>query len=468
MGCSCDWSRLRFKLDDVCARAVRETFFALFQEGKIYRGKRLVNWDTYLQTAVSDDEVFHDPVKGHFWHFRYPVVDPKPGEPTHITIATTRPETMLGDTAVAVHPDPAAALSRAEKELRRRLSEAPTKEKPDIQKQIDEIERRRGEMLPALEKLRDMAHEGRMLELPLTGREIPLIADEWAKPELGSGCVKITPAHDQNDYDVWQRNLEIGAINILNPDGTLNDNVPEPYRGLAVLKARKAVVADLEAAKLVVEIEDREIDLAHSDRSKTPIEPYLADQWFIKMDELAQTAMDAVADGRVKIIPERYAKGYTDWLSEKRDWPIGRQLWWGHRIPVWTRQDWDHRNASEEMKAFSRQLTKWDGENRITMQKGVVEHQENDVVNNSRGLTAPGEAGCSSNTFRGLLAPGYCDTVHANQNDFFICVRDENDAKIIEEIEARGFIRDTDVLDTCSVRLCGRFRRSAGRSKPRN
>jgi valyl-tRNA synthetase len=336
MGCSCDWQRTRFTLDDVCARAVRETFFALFKEGKIYRGKRLVNWDTFLQTAVSDDEVFHEAVKGHFWHFRYPVVNPKPGEPTHVTIATTRPETMLGDTAVAVHPDPTAALAQAEKELRERLADAPAKEKPDIQAQLEAVEQRRREMLPQLEQLRDMARAGTMLELPLTGRKIPLIADVWAKPELGSGCVKITPAHDQNDYDVWQRHLEIGAINILNPDGTLNKAVPEKYRDLTVKKARDAVVADLEAAGLVVEIEDREIDLAHSDRSKTPIEPYLADQWFVKMDELAQSAMDAVKDGRVKVIPERYAKGYLDWLSEKRDWPIGRQLWWGHQLPVWS------------------------------------------------------------------------------------------------------------------------------------
>lgn len=338
MGCSCDWQRTRFTLDEVCARAVRETFFNLFKEGKIYRGKRLVNWDTFLQTAVSDDEVFHEPVKGHFWHFRYPVVNPKPNEPTHVTIATTRPETMLGDTAVAVHLDPAAALKQSQEDLRQRLADAPAKEKPEIQAQIDEIERRQRKMLPQLEQLRDMARDGRMLELPLTGRQIPLIADEWAKPELGSGCVKITPAHDQNDYDVWQRNLTIGAVNILNPDGTLNENVPEKYRGLEVLKARESVVADLEAIGLVVEIEDRDIDLAHSDRSKTPIEPYLTDQWFVKMDELAQTAMDPVTDGRVKIIPERYAKGYLDWLSEKRDWPIGRQLWWGHRIPVWTKR----------------------------------------------------------------------------------------------------------------------------------
>ena len=338
MGCSCDWERTRFTLDPVCARAVRETFFTLFKEGKIYRGKRLVNWDTFLQTAVSDDEVFHEAVKGHFWHIKYPVVNPKPDEPRHVVVATTRPETMLGDTAVAVHPDPAGALKQAEKELRQRLADAPAKDKPDIQMQIDEVERRQREMLPQLEKLRDMARAGVMLELPLTGRQIPLIADQWAKPELGSGCVKITPAHDQNDYDVWQRHLEIGAVNILNPDGTLNNNVPEKYRGMIVKKARDAVEADLDAAGLIVEKEDREIDMGHSDRSKTPIEPYLTDQWFIKMDELAQTAMDAVTDGRVKIIPDRYGKSYLDWLSEKRDWPIGRQLWWGHRIPVWVKQ----------------------------------------------------------------------------------------------------------------------------------
>jgi valyl-tRNA synthetase len=338
MGCSCDWERTHFTLDPVCARAVRETFFALFKEGKIYRGKRLVNWDTFLQTAVSDDEVFHEVVKGHFWHLKYPVVNPKPDEPRFVVVATTRPETMLGDTAVAVHPDPAGALRQAEKELRQRLADAPTKDKPDIQIQIDDVERRQREMLPQLEKLRDMALAGVLLELPLTGRRIPLVADQWAKPELGSGCVKITPAHDPNDYDVWQRHFEIGAINILNPDGTLNGNVPEKYRGMTVKIAREAVEADLSAAGLVRDKEDRDIDLGHSDRSKTPIEPYLTDQWFIKMDELAQTAMDAVTDGRVKIIPERYGKSYLDWLSEKRDWPIGRQLWWGHRIPVWTKR----------------------------------------------------------------------------------------------------------------------------------
>jgi valyl-tRNA synthetase len=341
MGCSCDWRRTRFTLDEQCARAVRHTFFHMFKDGLIYRGKRLVNWDTFLQTAVSDDEVFHETVKGHFWHFRYPVIDPQPGEPTYVTIATTRPETMLGDTAVAVHPDPAAALAKAERELREKRASAPAKEKADIENQLDDLAERRRSLLPQLEKLRDMARAGCKLLLPLMNRPIPLIADEWAKPELGTGCVKITPAHDPNDYDVWQRHKEIGAINILNPDGMLNE-AAGPYEGLKVLKARERVVADLEAKGLLEKVEDREVELAHSDRSKTPIEPFLADQWFVRMGDspdgkpgLAQSAMDAVTSGRVKIHPERYAKTYLDWLGEKRDWCIGRQLWWGHRVPIW-------------------------------------------------------------------------------------------------------------------------------------
>jgi len=355
LGCSCDWARTRFTLDDQCARAVREWFFRLFKDGKIYRGKRLVNWDTFLQTAVSDDEVFHEPTKGHFWHFKYPVIDCQPGEPTHVTIATTRPETMLGDTAVAVHPDPAKAFDKVEVELREKFLAATAKEKGELEEQMTLLLERRGKMLPQLEQLRDMAHRGVMLELPLSDRKIPLIADEWAKPELGSGCVKITPAHDANDYEVWQRHPEIGLINIMTVDGKLNENVPQQYQGMLMVKqARDRVLKEME--KLIVnglrlfdpetDCEDREIDLAHSDRSKTPIEPYLVDQWFVKMDDdsdgpgsdepgLAQTAMDAVTSGKVKITPDRYAKGYLDWLSEKRDWPIGRQLWWGHQIPIW-------------------------------------------------------------------------------------------------------------------------------------
>ena len=335
MGCSCDWERTRFTLDPICARAVRQTFFSLFQQSLIYRGKKLVNWDTFLQTAVSDDEVFHTPVQGHFWHFRYPVIDPAAGEPEFVEIATTRPETMLGDTAVAVHPDPAAALDKVAQEYQAKLSAAPEKDRPAIEAQLADLEARRQSLLPRLEQLRDMAQAGRQVRLPLLERPIQLIADTWAKPELGSGCVKITPAHDPNDYEVGlRRDLEM--INILNRDGTLNDNAG-PYSGLSIEEARRRVVADLDQRGLLGDVEDREIDLAHSDRSKTPIEPYLADQWFVKMADLAQSAMDAVTNDQVRIVPARYAKGYLDWLSEKRDWPIGRQLWWGHRIPVWTR-----------------------------------------------------------------------------------------------------------------------------------
>ncbi len=333
MGCSCDWQRSRFTLDPVCARAVRHTFFSLFRERLIYRGKRLVNWDTTLRTAVSDDEVFHEEVPGHFWYFHYPVIDRRPGEPKHVTIATTRPETMLGDTAVAVHPNPAAALDKAEADLLARLEAAPQKQKPELQAQLDEINRRRQELLPELMVLRQMALAGRKVMLPLVDREIPLVADEWAKPELGTGCVKITPAHDANDYDVGLRQ-NLPMVSILNLDGTLNENAG-PYEGQTVMESRENVVADMDKLGLLVEVEDRVIDLAHSDRSKTPIEPLLTDQWFVRMDRLSQTAMDAVTDGRVKIIPARYTKGYLDWLGEKRDWPISRQLWWGHRIPVW-------------------------------------------------------------------------------------------------------------------------------------
>jgi valyl-tRNA synthetase len=333
LGASCDWDRTRFTLDEQCAAAVREAFFRLFRQGLVRRGKRLVNWDPFLQTAVSDDEVFHEEVKGHFWHIRYDVIDPEAGEPASVTVATTRPETLLGDTAVAVHPDPAVALAAVERDLREKRAAAAAKEHAAIDAALDDLAARRRDLLPRLETLAAMARAGRQVRLPLLGRAIPLVADEWAKPELGSGCVKITPAHDPNDYDVGRRQT-LPMVNILNPDGTLNAEAG-PYAGLSMNKARQQVVADLEAAGQLEQVEDRLIDLAHSDRSKTPIEPYLADQWFIRMAELAQPAIDAVAEKRIRIVPERYARGYLDWLSEKRDWPVSRQLWWGHRIPIW-------------------------------------------------------------------------------------------------------------------------------------
>ncbi len=413
MGCSCDWRRTRFTLDGTCARAVRHTFFDLFSKGLIYRGKRLVNWDTFLQTAVSDDEVFHSPIKGHFWHFRYPVIDPRPGEPTHVTIATTRPETLLGDTAVPVHPDPATQRNKNGAALLHNLGKAAGKEGDPIQTQLDNIRQRKTTMLSHLEQLRDMAKDGRKVLLPLMDRPIPLVADTWAKPELGSGCVKITPAHDANDYAVWTRQPEIGAINILNPDGTLNGEAGR-YQGLTMKQARKAVVADLEAAGLLAEIEDREIELAHSDRSKTPIEPYLADQWFVKMDQLAQSAMDAVTDGRVTIYPPRYTKGYLDWLGEKRDWPVGRQLWWGHQIPIWSKYSNDEEHHSQLVAELRQQPAIADG----SVPYQVDLNAEYDATN----------------------AESRYAVIH-------VCLNE--DASDLEQaFEALGYVREDDVLDT--------------------
>jgi valyl-tRNA synthetase len=290
LGASCDWSRTRFTLDPVCARAVRLTFFRMFRDGLIYRGKRLVNWDTQLQTAVADDETYHETIKGGFWTFRYPVQ----GSDEFIRFSTTRPETMLGDTAVAVHPEDA--------------------------------------------RYRHLV--GKQVTIPLVNRDIPVIADgQLVDPTLGTGAVKVTPAHDPNDYQCGLRH-QLPMINILNPNGTINEN-GGPYAGLDRFEARQRVTEDMEKLGLFDGREDRDIDLAHSDRSKTPIEPYLSDQWFVLMKDrdgkpgLAQTAMDAVNDGRVKVFPPRYAKTYLDWLGEKRDWCISRQLWWGHRIPIW-------------------------------------------------------------------------------------------------------------------------------------
>jgi len=286
MGCSCDWDRTRFTLDAMCTRAVRVTFFRLFRDGKIFRGKRLVNWDTFLRTAVADDEIEYEDVQGQIWTLSYPVTGSEAGATVHV--ATTRPETMLGDTAVAVHPeDP--------------------RYKPLI---------------------------GRTVTLPLSGREVPIIGDAiLVDPAFGTGCVKVTPAHDPNDYQTGLRH-RLPMINLLNPDGTYNENAGA-YAGLHAKQVRKRVVEDLEAQGRLVKVEPHANRVGISDRSKTPIEPYLSDQWFVGMDELAEGAMTAVRDGSVRIHPERYAKSYLDWLGEKRDWCISRQLWWGHRIPIW-------------------------------------------------------------------------------------------------------------------------------------
>jgi valyl-tRNA synthetase len=287
MGCGCDWDRQRFTMDEVCARAVRHTFFALFRDGLIYQGDRLVNWDCHLQTAVADDELYKQTVDGHFWHLRYPVIDPKPDEPTFIVVATTRPETMLGDTAVACHPDPRGQLEALIKRTEERLAAAPQRERADIEAELERLRERRQTHVPLLETIARMAREGRQLMLPLQQRPIPLILDEWPKPELGSGCVKITPGHDPNDYEVWQRHRErIEIRNILSPDGTLSTAAGEGYAGLDRFDARKKVVAELEALGLLESVEERSIEIDHSDRSKTIIEPYLSKQWFVRMGDV--------------------------------------------------------------------------------------------------------------------------------------------------------------------------------------
>jgi valyl-tRNA synthetase len=363
MGCACDWDRQRFTMDAVCARAVRWTFFNMFRDGLIFRGHRLVNWDCQLQTAVADDEIVYETVRGHFYYLRYPVIDAQAGEPAYVVVATTRPETMLGDTAVACHPDPAAALEAMIADTRLRLERAPAREREALTAELQRLERRRDTHLPTLLKLVDMARSGRKVLLPLVDRPLPLICDAWANPGLGSGCVKITPAHDPNDYDVWTRHPEeIERINILNDDGSLNANAG-PYAGLDRFVARQRVVEDLQARGLLEAMEEREVEIGHSDRSKTPIEPYLSQQWFVRMGDvdggivcgrgtpnefvapgLAQAAIDAAQGewcsptGRKVAFhpdPVRYGSTYLQWLAEKRDWCISRQLWWGHRIPIW-------------------------------------------------------------------------------------------------------------------------------------
>ena len=284
MGCSCDWEHLRFTLDPVCAKAVRTTFLSMFKAGLIYRGKRLVNWDVKLQTSVSDDEVVYETVKSNLWHLKYQVE----GSDEYLEVATTRPETFFGDTAVAVHPED--------------------------------------------ERYKHLI--GKNVILPLVKRPIPIIGDALlVDREFGTGCVKVTPAHYPNDYLCGKRN-KLPEINILNPDGTLNE-VAGQFAGMDRLKARPLIVKALEESGDLLKTEPYTTQVGHSDRSKTPIEPYLSDQWFVVMADMAEAAMEAVRSGKIKFHPARFAKSYLDWLSEKRDWPISRQLWWGHRIPIW-------------------------------------------------------------------------------------------------------------------------------------
>jgi len=284
LGASVDWSRDRFTMDEGLSDAVRKVFVQLHEEGLIYRGKRLVNWDPVLHTALSDLEVLSADEDGSLWNFRYPLAS---GD-GYLVVATTRPETMLGDSAVAVHPDD--------------------------------------------ERYKDLV--GQEIILPIVGRRIPIIADDYVDPEFGTGCVKITPAHDFNDYDIGKRH-DLPIYNILTDDAALNDEVPERYRGMDRFDARKAIVSEFEELELLEKIEDYVVKIPRGDRSNAVVEPYMTDQWYVKIEPLAKPAIEAVESGRIKFVPENWSKTYFDWMYNIQDWCISRQLWWGHRIPAW-------------------------------------------------------------------------------------------------------------------------------------
>lgn len=368
IGASCDWDRTRFTLDETCAKAVRKTFYKMFNDRLIYKGKRLVNWDPALQTAVADDEVVHKSVAGNFYYIKYPLADGS-GD---ITVATTRPETMLGDTAVAINPKDDRASSLL----------------------------------------------GKMLSLPLTDRQIPIIADDHVKRGEGTGCLKVTPAHDPNDYEIGLRH-GLEQINILTPDGKINENGGD-FAGLDRFAARKKVVEALKEQSLLVKIEPKDQEVGHSDRSGAIIEPYLSDQWFVGVKPLAQKAIEALKNGDFSIHPKRYEKSYLDWLEGIRDWCISRQLWWGHRIPIW----------SAEVEA--------------DFANGEITSQIIEIVSKKLGMLwdnflalCDGEAS---------IQTGEIEEMHGTLR-IDICIATE-DEKVEQLLEQSGFARDENVLDT--------------------
>ena len=297
IGSSCDWDRERFTMDEGCSKAVQEVFIKLYEKGLIYKGSRIVNWCPVCNTSISDAEVEHEEQAGHFWHINYPVV----GEPgRYVEIATTRPETLLGDSALAVNPDD--------------------------------------------ERYTDLV--GKEVELPLTDRTIPIIADPYVDKEFGTGVVKITPAHDPNDFEVGKRH-NLPEINILNDDATIN-NLGGKYAGMDRYEARKAMVADLDALGLLVRVEDHTHNVGTHDRCKTTVEPMIKQQWFVKMDELIKPAVEGVKNGDIELIPASMDKTYYNWTDNIRDWCISRQLWWGHRIPAYYCKDCGEMTVSRE------------------------------------------------------------------------------------------------------------------------
>ncbi len=439
MGCSCDWARTRFTMDEVCARAVRETFFRLFRDGLIYRGKRLVNWDPATQTVLADDEVEHETVQGHFWYLRYPLVTPVriDGQVLeHVTVATTRPETMLGDTAVAMHPaDPRAA-----------------------------------------------ALVGKMVRLPIVGRLIPIIADEHVvlpdpdsedeKARYGTGFLKVTPAHDPYDWEIGQRH-GLAVINVLAPDGTISerhggadwDEVQNPdveaLLGMDRFEAREAVVEYFRQEKLLAEVREYTHEVGHSYRSHVPIEPYLSDQWYVAVkkpiDGLAETfgtgliegtdvpvnslaglALRPLVDGRLRFTPDRYAKTYQTWLENLRDWPISRQLWWGHQIPIW------HKRVSLTEDNCWDELLDWGWDSCVSGNWERARKGKNRLPSAHARIIRK-EDGKEVDPKVDPLMPVVKET--EGEYDIYICAENDWVAETFQ-LERLGFRRDGDVLDT--------------------
>ena len=414
MGCSCDWQRTRFTMDEICAKAVRSAFFKLFKDGLIYRGKRLVNWDPATQTVLADDEVEHELVQGHFWYLRYPIVEPVDAAGQrieYVTVATTRPETMLGDTAVAMNPADKRAKYLLDKKVR----------------------------------------------LPIVGRIIPIIADEHVvlpdadsddeKARFSTGFLKVTPAHDPDDWEIGQRHgLQI--INVMAPDGSISDKYgwedadePEAQSLLSMdrFEAREAIVEWFRTEKLLEDVREYSHEVGHSYRSHVPIEPYLSDQWYIAvkkpiehlkekfghgliegtdvpLNSLAGLALKPLLDGRLRFIPDRYAKTYQSWLQNLRDWPISRQLWWGHQIPVWNATNVQKLQATQQ--EFRKKAQQLESKGRICFY-----NRQWDVYEDPSGTYPLSES-------------------------VFIAIRDGMDMEAVRFCESHGFTRDPDVLDT--------------------
>jgi len=339
LGASADWTRERFTMDDGFYKAVQDVFIRLYEEKLIYRGKRLVNWDPKFHTAISDLEVISEEEDGHMWHFRYPLTS---GD-GHLVVATTRPETMLGDSAVAVHPDD--------------------------------------------ERYKHLI--GQTISLPLTGREIPIIADDYVDKDFGTGCVKITPAHDFNDYEMGLRH-DLPLTNIFTDDAKMNDGVPEKYIGMDRFDARKIIVEDLDALGLLEKIEAHKLKIPRGDRSGVVIEPYLTQQWYVKTKPLAEEAIKAVENGDIEFVPKNYENMYFSWMRDIQDWCISRQLWWGHRIPAWYDKDGNIYVGKNEA----------DVREKHSLGKDVSLQQDEDVLDTwfSSGLWTFGTLGWPNNT----------------------------------------------------------------------